>query len=176
MMYRVNAGFIKPESWVQAESQGGRIIGEGCHFIDTMQFMCGARPVSVYAASIGSANMTVRNHDSVSITVRFSDGSVGTLLYLANGDPSIPKEYVEVSGGGRMAIMNNFKEVTLARDRKTKLRKFNGEKGHAEEVEATLAAMKNGTPMPIGFESLHDTTVVTFAALESLASGAAIQV
>jgi polar amino acid transport system substrate-binding protein len=176
MMYRVNAGFIKPESWVQAESQGGRIIGEGCHFIDTMQFMCGARPVSVYAASIGSANMTVRNHDSVSITVRFSDGSVGTLLYLANGDPSIPKEYFEVSGGGRMAIMDNFKEVTLARDRKTKLRKFNGEKGHAEEVEATLAAMKNGTPMPIGFESLHDTTVVTFAALESLASGAAIQV
>lgn len=176
MAYRVNAGFIKPESWVQADSQGGRIIGEGCHFIDTMQYMCGARPVSVYAAAIGSANINVRNHDSVSITIRFADGSVGTLLYLANGDASIPKEYFEVSAGGRTAIMDNFKEVTLARERKSKVRKFNGEKGHAEEVQATLAAMKDGTPMPISFESLHDTTVVTFAALESLASGEAVKI
>src|SRR5205085_12179836 len=112
MIYRVNAGYIKLESWVQAESQGGRIVGEGCHFIDTMQFMTDARPTSVYAASIGSDNAQVRNADSVSITIRFSDGSVGTLLYLANGDPSVAKEYFEVFSGGWTAIMHNFKSLT----------------------------------------------------------------
>jgi polar amino acid transport system substrate-binding protein len=171
MMYRVNAGHIKLESWVQAAAQGGRIIGEGCHFIDCMQFMTGARPISVYATSIGSDNAQVRNADSAAITIRFSDGSVGTLLYLANGDPSIAKEYFEVFGGGRTAIMHNFRSLSLAAGRKTSTTKFNGDKGHADEVKQTIDAMKNGTPMPIPFESLVDTTMATIAAMESLAKG-----
>lgn len=175
MTYRVNAGFIKLDHWVQAESQGGRIIGEGCHFIDCMQFLCGARPVSVYAAAIGSENAQTRNADSVSITIRFSDGSVGTLQYLANGDASIAKEYFEVFGGGSTAIMDNFRTVTLARGRKSKVSKFNGDKGHTEEVKATLAAMKSGGPMPISFESLYDTTLATIAATESLESGLVVR-
>jgi polar amino acid transport system substrate-binding protein len=176
MMYRVNAGHIKMESWIQAASQGGRIIGEGCHFIDSMQYMCGARPVSIYAASIGSDNAQVRNADSVSITIRFSDGSVGTLLYLANGDPSVAKEYFEVFSGGRTAIMHNFKSLTLARGRKQTVSKFNGDKGHADEVKQTIEAMKSGTPMPISFESLCDTTIATFAAMESLATGDVVRI
>lgn len=176
MTYRVNAGFIKAEHWVQAESQGGRIIGEGCHFIDCMQYLTGARPVSVYAAAIGSVNAAVRNADSVSITVRFSDGSVGTLVYLANGDPSVPKEYFEVFGGGSTAIMDNFRTVMLAAGRKSRTVKFNGDKGHTAEVNATLAAMKSGGPMPIAFESLYDTTLATIAAVESLETGEVVRV
>ncbi len=175
MIYRVNAGFIKPDHWVQAESQGGRIIGEGCHFIDCMQFMTGgARPVSVYACGVGSSNTQQRNADNVSITIRFSDGSVGTLHYLANGDASVPKEYFEVFGGGLTAIMQNFTSVAFSRGRKTKVDKFSGDKGHTEEVAQTLTAMKKGTPMPIPFQSLHDTTLATFAAIESLTTGEAI--
>lgn len=174
MMYRVNAGFLKPEFWTQSESQGGRIIGEGCHFIDCMQFITDARPVSVFAAAIGSQNAQVKNADSVSITIRFDDGSVGTLLYLANGDAAIPKEYFEVFGANRTAIMDNFKRVTLARDRKIKEMKFSGDKGHTAEVTQTLAAMKSGAPMPIPFQSLVDTTLVTFAAVESLATGTVV--
>jgi hypothetical protein len=113
----------------------------------------------------------VRNADSAAITIRFSDGSVGTLLYLANGDPSIAKEYFEVFGGGRTAIMHNFRSLSLAAGRKTSTTKFNGDKGHADEVKQTIDAMKNGTPMPIPFESLVDTTVATIAAMESLAKG-----
>jgi predicted dehydrogenase/threonine dehydrogenase-like Zn-dependent dehydrogenase len=176
MMYRVNAGFLKPEFWTQAESQGGRIIGEGCHFIDCMQFMTGARPVSVYSAAIGSQNAQVKNADSVSITIRFEDGSVGTLHYLANGDASIPKEYFEVFGGNRTAIMENFTRVVLARDRKRKELKLNGDKGHNAEVAQTLDAMKTGGPMPISIQSLVDTTVVTFAAVESLATGEVVRI
>ncbi len=170
--YRVNAGFIPPEHWVQLESQGGRIIGEGCHFIDTMQYLTGgARPLNVYAAAIGSDNARGRNADSVSITLRFSDGSVGTLLYLANGDASIPKEYLEVFGGGTTAIMENFRKVITARGRKLNNLSFNGDKGHAEEVRRTLEAMRTGDPMPIDYRSLRDTTLATFAAVESLESG-----
>lgn len=175
MMYRVNAGHIKLDHWTQAESQRGRIIGEGCHFIDCMQFMTDARPISVYATAIGSTNEAVRNADSVSITVRFSNGSIGTLMYLANGDGSVPKEYFEVFGGGRTGIMDNFREAKLARGRKIKTESFNGDKGHAEEVRRTLAAMKEGGPMPIPFQSLYDTTLVTFAALESLETGEIIR-
>lgn len=175
MMYRVNAGHIKLDHWTQAESQRGRIVGEGCHFIDCMQFMADARPVSVYATAIGSTNEAVRNADSVSITVRFSNGSIGTLMYLANGDGSVPKEYFEVFGGGRTGIMDNFRELKLARGRKMKSESFNGDKGHAEEVRRTLAAMKEHSPMPISFQSLYDTTLVTLAALESLETGEIIR-
>jgi len=175
MLYRVNAGFIPLDNWIQAESQGGRIIGEGCHFIDCMQFMTGARPTSVYAAAIRSSNIQVRNADNVSITIHFSDGSLGTVLYLANGDPSVPKEYFEVFGGGLTAIMNNFSQVSFARGRKTKVEKYSGDKGHAEEVAQTIAAMKNGKPMPISFESLYDTTRATFAAVESLGTGTVVR-
>lgn len=177
MMYRVNAGFIKPDNWIQAPAQGGRIIGEGCHFIDCMQFMTGgARPISVYAAAIGSSNTQVRNADNVSITIRFSDGSIGTLLYLANGDPSVPKEYFEVFGAGMTAIMQNFATVAISRGRKTKVEKYNGDKGHSEEVAQTIGAMKSGGPMPISFQSLHDTTIATIAALESLATGEVMRI
>ncbi|HVZ41661.1 MAG TPA: bi-domain-containing oxidoreductase [Candidatus Kapabacteria bacterium] len=174
MLYRVNAGFIKLDHWTQQESQGGRIVGEGCHFIDCMQFLAGARPVSVYAAAIGSDNRAQRNADSVSITIRFSDGSVGTLLYLANGDSSVGKEYCEVFGGGHTAIMDNFRAVHLASGNRRKTLKFNGDKGHSEEVARTLAAMKEGAPMPISFQSLCDTTLATLAALDSLAAGGVI--
>ena len=177
MTYRVNAGFIPPEHWIQMESQGGRIIGEGCHFIDTMQYLTGgSRPISVYAAAIGSGNTRGRNADSVSITLRFSDGSVGTLLYLANGDASIPKEYLEVFGGGTTAIMENFRKVTTARGRKLNTVSFNGDKGHAEEVRLTLDAIRTGGPMPIDYQSLYDTTLATVAAVESLESGEVVWV
>lgn len=175
MMYRVNAGHLKPEFWTQAESQGGRIIGEACHFIDCMQFMTDARPVSVYAAAIGSQNSQVKNSDSVSITIRFDDGSVGAVHYLANGDPSVPKEYFEVFGGNRTGVMENFSRVVLSRDRKRKELRMTGDKGHAAEVAQTLEAMKSSGPMPISFQSLVDTTVVTLAAMESLVSGEVVR-
>lgn len=168
ILYRVNAGHIPLSHWTQRPEQGGRIIGEGCHFIDTMQFLTGARPVSVAAAAIRSENAEVRNADTVSITVTFDDGSVGTLLYFANGAKSIPKEYCEVYGGGRTAIMDDFRRVTLASGTKSVLKKFDGSKGHREEVQATIEAMRSGGPMPIGFQSLYDTTLVTIEAVERL--------
>lgn len=171
ILYRVNAGAISRDHWIQQSSQGGRIIGEVCHFVDTMSFLTNALPIDVVATALGDSVSDSPNHDNVSVVIRFSDGSVGTLLYLANSAETVAKEYLEVSCEGKTAVMDNFKSVELFGDRKRRRVKFNGEKGHEEEVGAVIAVIKNGTPFPISFESLYATTLTTIRICESLQNG-----
>src|SRR4051812_7508550 len=92
MNIRVNAGFIPKDHWTQIPEIGaGRIIGEMCHFIDLMQYFTGAEPVKVYADCIQSSNEKIKVDDNIAIVVRFNDGSIGNLVYVANGDKSLPK-------------------------------------------------------------------------------------
>lgn len=167
--YRVNAGALPPTNWLYQPDQGfGRIIGEGCHFIDCMAFMTGALPVSVFAYSLGSGNAADYNYDNSTLVIKFSDGSVGCLEYYANGDTSFAKEYCEVFCQGATAVMDNFNEVKLIRAGRTKIQKFDGKKGHNEEIAATIKAISNGSPMPIGYDSIRAVTLCTIAALESI--------
>lgn len=169
--YRVNAGFISLEHWIQDEKiGGGRIIGEVCHFIDLMQFLTGAEPVSVFADCINLNNDKIRNSDNTSITLKFSDGSIGNLLYIANGDKGLAKERIEISGAGKSAIIDDFKNLTVYSDNKSHKENLTG-KGHKEEVMAFLEAMKTGNPSPINFESLYRTTLTTFRIIDSLSTG-----
>jgi polar amino acid transport system substrate-binding protein len=168
MHYRVNAGFIPATHWVQSPEQRGRIVGEVCHFIDCMNFITDALPVSVYAESIRSDNVALKNEDSVSLTLAYSDGSVASILYLANGDSSVPKEYCEIYGGGKTAIMNNFTDASFHAGAKTKKKTYNGKKGHEEELSHFLSAVRGEVPPEFSFESLYYTTLATFKALESL--------
>ncbi len=176
MIYRVNAGAIPKTSWIQDPVQGGRIIGEGCHFIDCMTYLCGALPVSVFAEAVSGANREAANHDIVSITLKFADGSVGTLHYFANGDSSLNKEYCEAFCEGSAAIMDNFVKLSLHRGKKSKSLTFDGSKGHKEEINATVKAVKEGTEMPISYNEIRAVTLATFAAEESLATGVKIQI
>lgn len=169
--YRVNAGFIPKSSWIQDPAQGGRIIGEGCHFIDCMAYLTGSVPIKVHAEQLSSKNREFAQQDNVSIVIRFADGSVGTLLYLANGDGSVDKEYCEVFCEGKTAIMNNFRNVVLAQGKKQKTLSFDGLKGHREEIAATIAAVKKGAPMPIDYETIRAVTLATIGAVESLGNG-----
>lgn len=168
MMYRVNAGFIPKTHWIQAPSEGGRIIGEVCHFIDCMVYLSGALPVSVHAVSTVSDNSAGINHDNVVITCSFADGSVGTVVYTAQGDGSLAKEYFEAHAEQRSAVMNNFTELLECKGKKQTKHSFNGSKGHSEEIAATVHALKNGTEMPISFAEIAATTAATLAAVESL--------
>jgi len=103
ILYRVNGGRVPSESWAQDPVQGGgRIIGEVCHFIDLMQFLTGAHTVRVFAESITSRDHAITDADSIFITLKFADGSNGTIAYLAEGDRALPKERVEIFGGVRM--------------------------------------------------------------------------
>lgn len=167
--YRVNAGFIPSTHWMQHPDQGNRFIGEGGHFIDVMQFLCGALPTSVYA--IAPADTARRyNHDNLQVSVTFADGSVGTIHYLANGSSAVEKEYLEVFGDSKTARMWNFKKIECTSGRKTTSTSFSGDKGHAAEMKAVLEGFESGAGSPISLDSLAATSRATFAALESLRS------
>ncbi|MBC8112467.1 MAG: Gfo/Idh/MocA family oxidoreductase, partial [Verrucomicrobia bacterium] len=171
MNFRVNAGFIAKDHWTQqAHLGGGRIVGEICHFIDLMQFFTQAKPVKVFAECIDSQQEKLKNDDNLAVIVKFSDGSVGNLTYLANGDKSMPKEKIEIFGGNQVFVIDDFKTGTHFFNNTQKVYKTAG-KGHAQEVKAFLESIRNNTPSPIDFESLVNTTLTTFKIQDSLATG-----
>src|SRR6185437_1719555 len=102
MLYRINAGAIPGDSWIQRDEGGGRILGEACHFVDSLTYLCGALPVEVQASAAQGRG------DAVSAIIRFADGSVGTILYSSLGDPSLPKEYLEAFANGRAVTLDDF--------------------------------------------------------------------
>ncbi|MBL8148850.1 MAG: Gfo/Idh/MocA family oxidoreductase, partial [Blastocatellia bacterium] len=173
ILYRVNAGFIAKNSWIQDPIQGGgRIVGEVCHFIDLMQYFTDAEPVRVFAESITTGSDKETDEDTVAITVKFSDGSVGTVHYIAVGDKSFPKEYIEIFGSGTVAVLDDFKSASLTKNGSTT--KFGGssqDKGHKDEVQGFIDEIIKNNSSTIQFRSLVATTLATFKAVESLRSG-----
>lgn len=166
VQYRVNAGPLPPDHWTQdPEEGGGRLIGEVCHFIDTIQYLTGSEPVRVYAEMLPT-----KVRENLLITIRLANGSVGTIQYLCNGDKLYPKERIEIFGGNRIAIMENFKTVTLSEQGATRVREFNGGKGHREEVEAFIASLESEVA-PIALYSQVLTTLSTFRINQSINTG-----
>jgi predicted dehydrogenase len=170
---RVNAGALPADSWVlDPRVGGGRILGEVCHFVDLVAFLAGSPPASVAAEALDRDR---RSPQSVSVTLRLADGSLGAIHYLANGDPSLPKERIEVLGGGRAAQLDNFRSLVLHRDhRRRRRRLLNQAKGHAEEMAAFVGAVARGEPMPVDVETILTVTRATFAVRESLERGRAV--
>ena len=173
MQYRVSAGFVPKTHWTRDPVEGGgRIIGEVCHFVDLMQYITSSTPVRIFAESLSSATSGATDDDSVLITLKFADGSVGTISYLANGDSSLPKERLEISSTGRSAVIDNFQHLSLYQgSRKREFKLSAVDKGHRAEVREFLAAVAEGKPSPILFESLAATTRTTFKIIESLQLG-----
>jgi len=168
---RINAGFIPKEHWTQNEHLGGgRIIGEMCHFIDLMQYFTDANPVKVYADCIDTTNVKLKSDDNIAITVKFDDGSIGNLIYLANGDKSLPKELIEVSSGGKTGRIHDFRFGEFHKGNKVTKLKLSG-KGHKQEVYAFLSSLKEAKETPISFESIYLTTKTTFKIIDSLNTG-----
>jgi predicted dehydrogenase/threonine dehydrogenase-like Zn-dependent dehydrogenase len=173
--YRMNAGRFTSSSWIQAEGQGGRIVGEGCHVVDVFAALTGARPVRVVAAATETPNVEVVGEDTASVVVAYDDGSIATLLYVANGADGLAKEYCEVSAGGRTAVMDDFREVTFHDGRSRKRRRYKGGKGHTEEVDQFLEVVRGRAAPAFSLQSLVDTTAVTFAAVEAIRTRAAVE-
>jgi predicted dehydrogenase len=162
---------IPKNHWTQqADIGGGRIIGEICHFIDLMQYFADSEPVKVFAESISSDNDKITPEDNVAIIVKFGNGSVCNLTYLANGDKSLGKERIEVFGGGIIGVINDFRDGMIYRKGKIIKIKSSG-KGHKEEINTFLDAVKEGKDSPISFRSICLTTLTTFYILDSLSTG-----
>ena len=173
--YRVNAGYIPKTHWIQSPEQGGRIIGEVCHFIDTISYLTDSKPVRVYAESIISGNSLLQNNDNVNITIKYDNGSVGNIIYLANGDSALSKEYCEVYAGGNTAIMDNFYTVTFYKNNKKSKKTYNGTKGHAEEVLNFINMINGKEKISLSFDSIYETTNLTFRIHDSLLTGKSIK-
>lgn len=172
--YRVNAGTFPPDSWVfDPAVGGGRILGEVCHFVDTVCFLTGSLPSRVFAEEMRYSEEPAHRRDSVTVTLRMVDGSVAAIHYLADGDASVAKEYVEACADQRTAILDNYRTLALhSGNRRRRRRLLNQAKGHAEEAQAFIAALRAGGPMPISLESMLAVTQTGFLVHRSLDTGA----
>lgn len=174
MLYRVNAGRIPADTWIQdLEMGGGRIVGEACHFIDFLTFINGSAPVSVSAVAMADEDNL---NDAVNISLRFKNGSIGTISYFSNGNKGVAKEYVEINSSGSTAIINDFKELTIYEKGKPKKKKLlNQNKGQKEMVEAFVSSIESEGKTPISLEETYLTTLATFKAMDSIFNGGDLQ-
>lgn len=176
--YRVNGGRIPRWHWVQdPHVGGGRIIGEVCHFIDLIHFFTGAITTRVYAEATKSRSAEVIDEDSIFITLRLSDGSNGSIAYVAEGDKGLGKERIEIFGERKSFVLDNYRTAMLYRNRREEVMKLRDQdKGQREEVRAVCAVVRDGAPAPIELEDLRATTRATFRILDSLRTGLPVEV
>jgi predicted dehydrogenase/threonine dehydrogenase-like Zn-dependent dehydrogenase len=165
--YRVNAAYLPMNHWTQDPKQGGgRIIGEACHFVDFITSLVGDSPVSVSA--YGLPDQGKYREDNASMTFAFSDGSIGVVDYLVNGDRSYPKERVEVFCGGKVAVLDDFHSLEMVENGKKIIARTTQDKGWVNEWKAFARVIREGGEPPIPYEQLIGVTKATFAAVESL--------
>jgi predicted dehydrogenase len=174
----VNAGIVGPDAWVQEKAQGGgRIIGEGCHFIDLISYLAHSPITRVVTTMMGAAPGVVCRDDKVTITLTLADGSIGTVHYFGNGDKSYPKETVEVFCDGRVLRLENFRVLRgYGWPGFSKYRLFKINKGfHETALHMTQAVARGGPPL-MPFDGIVNVMRATFAAVESANSGTPIDV
>lgn len=176
MIYRINAGAIPKDTWIQdMEVGGGRILGEACHFIDYLTYLNGSLPTKVSAQVLTDAENL---NDTVNIIIQFKNGSTGVVCYYANGAKSLAKEYVEVFASGTTAILNDFKELRIyGKGKPSKTKLLNQNKGQKEMVEGFVNGIIANGKAPIPFSEIVAVTNASFKVLESISeNGAQIEV
>jgi predicted dehydrogenase/threonine dehydrogenase-like Zn-dependent dehydrogenase len=170
--YRVNAGYLPLNHWLHdPQIGGGRIIGEGCHFIDFLTFLVGAPPVSVCAQSLPDGGRY--QQDIAVLTFTFPDGSLGTLHYLANGDKSFSKERVEVFCAGQTAVLDDFRTLELIKNGSRQVSRsfLRQDKGHRGAWETFLKSIRQGGEPPIPYTHLVAITHATLIASNAIQNG-----
>ncbi|MBL8848226.1 MAG: bi-domain-containing oxidoreductase [Planctomycetaceae bacterium] len=178
---RFNAGAIPADHWTQDDAEGGgRIVGEACHGIDLATYLAGSPPVRVYAESVGGTGEAGGapgiTDDQCFITLRHANGSISNIAYLAGGDKAFPKERVEVFGGGRVAVIDDFRSVTTCVRGKTKRTKLAGQdKGHQAEVDAFARSISEGGEPPITWGDLRGVSLAAILAVRSLREGSPLE-
>lgn len=170
-IYRVNAGHLPAEHWVHSEEGGGRLIGEGCHMLDLLQYLAGSDAYQVTAEALPGESSNRMGNDNFQVTLRFLDGSVGTLIYTSEGGAALPKEYLEVHFDRQSIVLDDFCRLTRYAGGAPKLlHKSAQDKGHRQALEAFgryLSGKRQAPPM-VWAEALAAATHAIEAA-ESLA-------
>ena len=164
--YRINAGSLPPDHWVHdAEQGGGRIIGEVCHFIDLACYFAEAAPSSLAAHALSDVSGL---NDTLTINLAFTNGSTASISYFSNGNKKLEKERLEIFAGGQVAILEDFKTLSMYGNRYEKTRLRRQDKGHVEQVSRFLKALRSGDPAPISMDEIYRSMQTTFKIEDSI--------
>ena len=170
MIYRINAGVIPKDTWIQDRQMGGgRIIGEVCHFIDYLTFINGSLPLKLSAQALPDPYGL---NDTVNILLKFENGSTGVVSYYANGAKDLPKEYIEIYSSGTTAIISDFKELKIYGNGKPFAKKLlNQNKGQGQMMETFFDGLLHTGKEAISFEDIYAVTKATFKVILSIEQG-----
>ncbi len=170
--YRANAGFLPSDHWTQDLAQGGgRLMGEGCHFIDLVYHLTNSKPQWITTNALPDNGRY--SQDNFVVNIGFENGSLGTVTYLANGDKSFGKEYLEVSGGGLSARLDDYRSLQISHGAKQvkRLARLRQDKGHKAEWQAIADYLTKSGPLPMTFDDVVCSTEAALAAQRSLLQG-----
>jgi len=160
--YRMNAGFIPLDHWVHED--GGRMVGETCHIIDLMTALTNSKIESISVESLTPKTDNYSSSDNKSITLKYTDGSVASIEYFANGSKELAKEFMEVHFDGKSIIMDDYKSIQGYGLKLTEIKDEISQKGQYEELEALYETIKgNKKEWPIELWDMVQTTEATFA-------------
>jgi predicted dehydrogenase/threonine dehydrogenase-like Zn-dependent dehydrogenase len=167
ILYRVNAGPLEEGHWLDDPDEGGgRLLGEGCHFVDFVCWLAGALPERIECALRPETGQALAAAQSFVVSLAFADSSLASILYSAHGARPLAKEYVEVHSGGRSAILDDFRSLRLLGEgRARRSAQRSRDKGHRQQLTAFRRAIE-GAHVPEGPDPL-ETMGVTLAALRA---------
>jgi predicted dehydrogenase/threonine dehydrogenase-like Zn-dependent dehydrogenase len=172
---RVNAGPLASDHWLHDPADGGgRLLGEACHFIDLIATLADSPALSAHALAVPQPGRPIECSDSFTIHIRFA-AAVATLAYSGSGDTRLPKERLELFGGGVAAVLDDFRTLEVYRGGKRRSWKSTQDKGHRAEIARFLAATRGEGELPSP-GSYIDSTALTLALAESLRTGTAIDI
>ena len=152
-----------------AMNDGGRIVGEGCHFIDLLRHLAGSPIVACHTVAMGRHPAVAIADDKATITLQFADGSFGTVHYLANGDKGFPKERLEVFCAGRVLQLDNFRKLRgWGWKGFSKMNLWRQDKGQAACAQAFVDVVKSGGPCPISLDEVLEVSRVSIDVQQAL--------
>jgi predicted dehydrogenase len=163
LAYRMNAGYLPRDHWVHGAEGGGRNVGEACHIYDLFTYLTGSRVVETQAAAVRPTTGYYSPTDNFVATIRFEDGSVGTLAYTALGSSDHPKEQLEVFVDGKVITLDDYRRLTVAGSKAAALTTPRAAKGQRDELEALGRAIKNGGEWPIPLWQQVQAMEIAFA-------------
>jgi len=142
-----------------------------CHFVDFLTFLAGSLPGKVYAKSL--PNNGQYSNDNLTVTIEFTNGSLGTITYVANGDKSFSKEHVEVFGGGAATVLEHFRKLEMTQNGRRRVVRswLRQDKGHIGEWEAFIRNISLGCQPSIEIEEIVRVTLCTLSIAKLLENG-----
>lgn len=166
----VNAGHVPADHWTQSiDIGGGRIIGEACHFFDLLRYLVGYHVSDFDAVAMRARAGTPETGDKATITLKFEDGSIGTVHYLANGHKSFPKERLEVFCAGRILQLENFRSLRGWGWRGfRRMNLWRQDKGNIDCVRGFVSAIRDGKPAPTPFDETYEVSRLSIEIAEGL--------